>query len=276
MSKLIQGKTPIFMTAVLLLNVGLPVASAASQSTNFRHNVPEVVASNHPQNPVLNWLVKQQAKKKSGLLDLFRRRRRDGGTRSGRFCPIAPGRGFRLTWSTRPTFVWQGKVKTLNLQGVGGKKVWSASYELGPQEQQQQKMLYPEGEPSLESGQVYYLIVEYAMLQEDGKWVAKKKRIPLEVMRENDRQQIQTELREQGLVLPEEPTPALKPEDAISRDAAVDPNQEELTYQRAEYFAEQKFFMDAIRELFSIQSPSQERQRLMEDLRAIRCNLSTS
>ncbi len=253
MPKLIWGQTTLFLTAAILLNASVSVASAPLKKTTLKHKPAGMTISQNRLPVSLNSLGKQRRKNNSRLLDLFRRRGKDAATRGGRFCPIAPSSGSRVTWDPRPAFAWQGDVIKIQVIQSGGQILWEQEIQPG-----QQHLLYPQQQEALKTGQTYYVVMKYLVFHDDGTLledddgipVSKIKRIPIEVL---DDETLHQEIAEKLKNL-------------------KDPTQEKQASSRAEYFASQQLFLDVVRELVSLSEPSSGWERQTNNLKKTFCD----
>ncbi|NEP60940.1 MAG: hypothetical protein F6K31_28820 [Symploca sp. SIO2G7] len=177
------------------------------------------------------------------ILDIFRRKPKDGGTRQDSFCPIWPnGDDYNLLeiWHNRPLFVWQGTVREIEVRLPGSESaLWR--YEVGVNQQQ---LLY-EG-PELQPGEYDYW-VRYEVT-EGGETTTDTKTIPFIIIEEGET--IANELM------------ALE-------GASV----EESALARAQYFAEQELWSDFLREVFGVANPSADWQKALEEVRKESCGI---
>ena len=149
-------------------------------------------------------------------------------------CEIAPGLlgEVNVIYSDRPLFLWQGKVSSLEIHlytpfslEKEQEILWSQTVE-----SQSQRVLYTG--KALEPGQIYDW--EIVVAHESN-----RRRISFQVMEKNKREQISGELEQ------------LKTELTIWGATA-----EEITLERAYYFAQQGLWSDSLQELFSLENSS--------------------
>ncbi|NES17440.1 MAG: hypothetical protein F6K41_00285 [Symploca sp. SIO3E6] len=181
------------------------------------------------------------------ILDIFRPKPKDGSTRQDSFCPIWPNGNdpyLLEIWSNPPLFIWQGTVREIEVRLPGSESVlWR--YEVGDNQQQ---LLY-QG-PKLQPGEYDYW-VGYEVT-EGGETTTDSKTIPF-IIREEE-ETIANEL----MALEEE-----------LKAASV----EERALTRAQYFAEQEFWSDALREVFGLANPSADWQKALEEIRKKSCGI---
>lgn len=212
------------------------------------------------------------------VLELFRRKGQDAGSRSVGFCPIAPSSASYVTWSMRPTLVWQGTVTKIRLQEEKGKSLWSRELKPGSN---QQFFLYPTEARALEPGKSYDLIIEYEITAADGKRILDVEELSLEVLPEEVRQQIDRELQEidwqtfGGLdnASASQSDPTSDTSSAQLPDAL---SPEDLAEKRAIFFAKKGLLLDAARESFSVSNSPSEWQQWQQQLRTEFCAPSKS
>ena len=149
-------------------------------------------------------------------------------------CEIAPGLlgEVNVVYSDRPLFLWQGKVSSLEIHlytpfslEKEQEILWSQTVE-----SQSQQVLYTG--KALEPGQIYDWEIVVAP-------ESNRRRISFQVMEKNKREQISGELEQ------------LKTDLTISGATT-----EEITLTRANYFAQQDLWSDALQEIFSLENSS--------------------
>ena len=251
MSKLIWAQSPLFIAATLLLSVSLPVASAPVQTIKRSHDAN--LYPNTWQQKIPNPFTRTEREAGTRLLEFFRRRGRDAATRGGRFCPISPSNGSRITWDPRPAFVWQGDVTRIQVERSGGETLWEQKIESG-----QQQLLYPQVQEALEAGQTYYVVMEYLVFKDDGT-----------LLRDGDGNPVSKITRFPIEVLDDE---TLRWEIAKQLGDSMSFTQEEQALYRAKYFATQSLFLDVVRELVSVPQPSAGWKRKTTDLKKAFCD----
>ncbi|NET60374.1 MAG: hypothetical protein F6K47_30790 [Symploca sp. SIO2E6] len=172
------------------------------------------------------------------ILDIFRRKPKDGGSRRDSFCPIWPNGNdpyLLEIWSNSPLFIWQGTVREIEVRLPGSESaLWH--YEVGTNQQQ---LLY-QG-PELQPGEYDYWVMYE--VTEGGETTTDSKTIPFIIMEE--RETIANELM--GL-------------------------EEETVLARAEFFADQELWSDFLREVFGVANPSVAWQENLEAIRKESCN----
>ncbi|MBE9128195.1 MULTISPECIES: hypothetical protein [unclassified Coleofasciculus] len=246
MSKLIR--VHILPLIVVMASFSFPAFSPSVKSLATTQS--DAVSLGIPQN-------KQAQKKKSiaeRLADIFRRQPDTGGTQ-GEFCSISPSKEnpyLRYAWSDRPLFVWQGKVKKIEVHPKGNPQDILWSHLLTEQEQIEQKVRYS-GSQALQPGQEYFYLVTYETI-ENKEPITKTKEISLIVLGANHekRSRIDAKLAEIG-------------NQSQTMDA------EELALTKAELFAEENLWLDVIRETFSVQNPSIVWEQILKDYRTKSC-----
>lgn len=148
-------------------------------------------------------------------------------TRGVRLCPLSPGVvGINDTFSDRPLFLWQGgNIQRIELRRPGGEQIlWEQK--VPPEES---KVIY-EAAP-LEIGQTY----QWSLYNAANDYVT----FIFRIMGETQRQQIATQLAEIEK--------ALKQQNATPEQIAV---------AKAEYFAVNRLWSDALREIYLVENPS--------------------
>jgi hypothetical protein len=171
------------------------------------------------------------------LVSIFRRKKEDGSTQ-GEFCSISPNLSAYITWSDRPLFVWQGTIKEIQVRLPGNESaLWT--YKVTGNEE---SILYNQDNngKALEPGQEYEYQVEYETIDNKGEKTTSTKTIPFKIMEAEERQQIVAEL-------------------AALENRHHTMSAEELALERVLYFGEKpNLFLDVVRELFSVSSPSSD------------------
>ncbi len=155
----------------------------------------------------------------------------EGGTRDGA-CLITPKPGQPL-WNTRPVFVWRGdrRVMAVRQASKGGVLFKQTA---SPGAEKLQRLRY-DGEP-LQAGQTYewlLFITPSIPLRMDP--------IRFQVMADRDRAPITADLQ----VLEQ-------------RLTAQNASREEITRQRADYFAQRQLWADMLQEAYGVDAPSEE------------------
>ena len=181
-----------------------------------------------------------QRRNRSSILEaiwklLIAKREREPALSSrGKICEIAPGLlgEINVIYSDRPLFLWQGRVSSLEVHLYSAFSLEKEQEILWSQtvSNESQNLLYT-GEP-LQPGQIYdWEIVVNPQ--------SNRRRISFQVMGGEKRQLISRELEQ------------LETELTIS-GATV----EEITLERAYYFAQRDLWSDALQELFSLENSS--------------------
>ncbi|MFB2938070.1 DUF928 domain-containing protein [Aerosakkonemataceae cyanobacterium BLCC-F154] len=148
-------------------------------------------------------------------------------TRGVRLCPLSPGVvGINDTFSDRPLFLWQGgNIQRVELRRPGGDQIlWEQKLPPGDS-----KVIY-EAQP-LQVGQTY----QWSLYNSANDYV----RFIFRIMDETQRQEIAAELAEIEK--------SLKEQNATPEQIAV---------AKAEYFAAQRLWSDALREIYLVENPS--------------------
>ncbi|MBE9115842.1 hypothetical protein IQ249_08050 [Lusitaniella coriacea LEGE 07157] len=185
----------------------------------------------------------------SFIWDRFRRRKVPGGSRGEnnekKTCTVTPGRLANIdnrevttskVWGDRAFFLWQGSWSQIEVIDVrSGEVMWSQT--LDPE---QRSILYGEEGKSLQPDRAYeWRLVPAGTSQlQDIPWIS------FRMMGEDERNWIAVELAviESGRVLA-----------SIERLTA-----EDTTIARSGYFADRELWSDALRELYSVENPSEE------------------
>lgn len=183
------------------------------------------------------------------ITNLFIRVKERVATLGDGVCLISPNTATRTTLSRTPQFLWQGNVTEIRiLSGSDKKKLWS--YKI---EDNESTIIYNkddgttvnfgtviydgEGESALNFGEEYYFYYKYDITDSTGKTVSydnDDNPIILTVEDEQSNQQIQEELKDQGLEI---------------NDNLTKEEKENILEKRAVFFAEKKLFLDMIKEL---------------------------
>ncbi|NEP14150.1 MAG: hypothetical protein F6K14_28940 [Symploca sp. SIO2C1] len=220
----------------ILLTVGMTMVSLPALSVENLVESGIVGRSNHTKQKHKSTLDR--------ILDIFRRKLKDGGSRRDSFCPIWPSNGdpdLLEIWHERPLFIWQGTVREIEVRLPATESaIWR--YEVVEDEQQ----VFYEG-PELQPGEEYDYWVRYEVTEE-GETTTDEKTIPFIIKEE--RETIAKEL--------------MRLEGA---------SEEEKALARAEYFAEQGLWSDFMWEVFGVANPSVEWQKALEEIRKESCSL---
>ncbi|MCP2731021.1 hypothetical protein [Limnofasciculus baicalensis] len=167
------------------------------------------------------------------------------GIARGDICPITPriNSANREIWSNRPLFVWRGNLGRIEVRHYGSEEVlWSQTVS-----ERDNRVSYT-GEP-LKAGETYQWVIfgeraENPMLS-----------VPFKVMNHQDRDRIRVRLIILGVELKEK---GLTPE--------------EITWARANYFAEKELWYDFLQEVYSMENPSEELQEIIQQIPAKVCS----
>jgi hypothetical protein len=184
------------------------------------------------------------------LIEVFRRRKRPGGTQ-GEFCSISPSINYRTTWSDRPLFVWQGTVTQIEVRLSDNQSVlWT--HTVTEEEQRQQQVLY--GGSALKPDQTYFYVYTY-QTKDQGQTIDQTKSIQLDILSSESpkRRLIEAKLAEL---------------DNQKQNLSA----EEYILKRSEIFAEQNLWLDVFREVYSLQNPSPEWDKIRQEQRPTLCN----
>ncbi|NER19885.1 MAG: hypothetical protein F6J96_03965 [Symploca sp. SIO1C2] len=180
------------------------------------------------------------------ILDIFRPKPKNGGSRQDSFCPIWPNGNdpelFEI-WSNEPLFIWQGTVREIEVRLPGSESaLWRYKVEAN-----QSQQLY-QG-PELQSGEEYDYWVSYEVT-EGGETTTDTTTIPFMIKEEQET--IANELEK------------LQVEGASGEENAL---------ARAQYFAQQQIWSDALKEVFGVANPSADWQKALEEIRKESCSL---
>ncbi|MDZ8226915.1 hypothetical protein [Nostoc sp. ChiVER01] len=140
----------------------------------------------------------------------------------------------RIVWSDRPLFLWEGNAQQVGLMKNRQTTLWLQ--ELAPGK----KFISYTGEP-LQPGETYY-------------WVVFDESIPtgnikFQVMEPQDRQEITNNLK----ILEEE-------------QKAKGANTEAIALAKANYFIQQELWADALQQAYSVEKPSAELLKILQDI----------
>ena len=158
------------------------------------------------------------------------------GTSRGSLCLVAPGlievKG--KIWSTRPTFIWQGKLNLIEIHEANSEEnLWTVTLK-----ENEQKVVYTGSE--LQPGNSYYWKVFDSTATEYSFPIL---RVTFIVMDMQERQAITQELEKLDAELNQEGnTP------------------EAIALARVKFFAERKLWSDALSEAFAVKNPSPKLQ----------------
>ena len=164
------------------------------------------------------------------IRDIFRQKRREGGTKGDTFCTIAPNITSSLTWSDRPLFLWQGSATRIEIRRTPTdlEPIWSH------QIAEDEYSLVYQG-PSLDRGSTYYYWIEYESVLSNGNTVLESTYMPLKLLDSERYEQIKTEL------------------EAIAQDSEAIHNRVRFFVERSPILLNSRrdLFLDIVRELFS-------------------------
>lgn len=160
-------------------------------------------------------------------------------------CEITPGllENINLIYSDRPLFLWQGTAPNLAVHlytidlDLKPELLWSQTVD------NQSRSLTYTGEP-LQPGQTYDWEIT----------TANPRRISFQVMPQSERDRISDELQS-----------------LETRLAASGATIEQISLAKAEYFAEQNLWSDALQQLHSIENPSTETMENIEEITSYMC-----
>lgn len=159
-------------------------------------------------------------------------------TARGTFCGISP-QSLALdieTWSDRPLFVWQGEIGKIEVRSGNFENVlWQQTVAAADNQ-----AAYA-GE-ALQPGQIYI----WAIFNRQNNLMLT---VPFKVMEAQERERVQLELQ------------SLE-QDLKGNGAAA----EDIALQRANYFAQQQLWSDALQEVYSVENPSPALQQMRQDL----------
>ncbi|NJR65655.1 MAG: CHASE2 domain-containing protein [Leptolyngbyaceae cyanobacterium CRU_2_3] len=171
-----------------------------------------------------------------------RRRRTPGLSRSIGFCPITPGLvETDQVWSDRPLFVWRGSVEQIRLRKLGSQEVlWSQTLD-----SQSRSIVY--NGAALAPGQVY----QWELLSQSRGNAS----FVFQVMEAERRTPIANQLQE-----------------IDTRLTARGSTREAIAIQKAQYFADQNLWSDALQWLYSIENPSASTSQAIQQIEAALCD----
>ncbi|MEI2579170.1 hypothetical protein [Scytonema sp. PRP1] len=164
---------------------------------------------------------------------------RTGGSRPTQVsCMISPEKSdvTTIVWSERPLFIWQGSVQKIAVRPEGSEQdLWSQPVT------GRQSINYTG--KALQPGQTYEWIVNSSMF------------VPFQVMEAQQRDRITSELKTLENQL---------------KAKGVDT--EAIALAKANYFAENQLWSDALQQAYSVQKPSPELDRIRKDIPNQLCN----
>ena len=170
-----------------------------------------------------------------------RRSRIPGISRGSGICPIAPGLvETDQLWSDRPLFIWRGKVKQIQLRQLGNREVlWSQAID-----PQSRSVAYSGA--ALQPGQLY----QWELVGEENANTSSV----FQVMAAEQRQPIATQLQEME-----------------TQSQASGESQEAIAIQKAQYFADQTLWSDALQALYAIDNPSAKTAQSIQQIELALC-----
>jgi hypothetical protein len=234
MAKFNQQPSMLFVVALIItILFALP-----SQSAIINQKPQQLLTKTNGTYLALSW---------GDIWNRLHRRKVPGGGRGPEvtICAIAPGRldstklGIQEIWSNQPLFLWnikRGTVKQVELLNKESEQIfWSQKIPTG-----QTKVIY-DGKP-LQPGQSYIWHLSHSPTSENGYYqfkimdVQKRDRITMELA------QLEKQLQKQGVSV------------------------EKIALEKANYFAHQELWSDALREIYSIPNPSAELAQMIEKI----------
>ncbi|XGV94390.1 MAG: hypothetical protein ACAF41_01000 (plasmid) [Leptolyngbya sp. BL-A-14] len=178
-------------------------------------------------------LALETGTKAPSLEDFLRLYERDDSPKGGRpigICKIAPSDRGGVFLSDRPTFIWQGKVKRIEVRTTEeGKLVWSKDLSAG-----EQMATFPSTTPALVPGTSYKLVF-------DGNDQAASS---FEIVPVGKREQLLAELSSHSNNLPQTASKSV------------------IALKKATYLGEQRLWLDAFGILFSVKPSEVPKQEL--------------
>lgn len=239
MIQLRNTKSALWMTIVIIFtSSALPLQAAIKQQ-----NLPtqETLKVENRQLLALSW---------GEIWDKLRRKKGRRGSRGDDnkdfFCMIAPGKlkdtnsikASLEVWSTKPVFLWKGKMKGIEVRDIRSNKLmWSQSLE-----PMTQSIIY-QGE-TLQPGNAY--IWREALPNEQ-----LPSRQSFRIMKAEKRDRISAELNQL--------------ENNLKAKGA---NSEQIILKRIEYFAQKELWSDVVREIYSVQHPSPELKEQIKEIQS--------
>lgn len=179
----------------------------------------------------------------------------NGGSR-GDFCAIAPSvlGEIREIWNERPLLLWQGFAARMEVRSRDAQEVlWQAA--IKPSD----RSIFYQGKP-LQPSQIY----DWVIFEDESKIPSLI--IPFRVMEREKRDRIAKQLAELEAPLRE----------AQHSGESRGDLSEAIARERADYFAQQKLWADALQEAFSVKNPSPELANFVEILPQKLCSSPTS
>lgn len=168
-----------------------------------------------------------------------------GVSRGEKICMFSPDltnegiTKYRVIWNTQPLFLWQGRVKKMQLhpENDKSKNLWNQPF------QGQQSAIY-QGD-ALQPGQKYH-------------WAIGSNFVPFKIMEEGQRNKITQELK------------ALE-----SQYQAQGATPEEIASVKANYFIERNLWSDALQQAYSVDNPSPELVNIRQEIRQNLCKAAS-
>ncbi|MDJ0555754.1 MAG: hypothetical protein QNJ68_15180 [Microcoleaceae cyanobacterium MO_207.B10] len=169
------------------------------------------------------------------------------GTSRGTLCLVSPGlieiQG--KIWNTRPTFIWQGKLKQIEINEANSEEIlWNVELT-----ENDQKVVYT-GQ-ALKPGNTYYWQVFDSVANQ---YSFPLMRVTFIIMDMEERQAITQELEKLNTELNQQ---GVKPE--------------AIALARAKFFAQRNLFSDALSEAFAVKNPSPKLQDFRSNIWQIFC-----
>lgn len=234
MAKFNKAPSTLFIaTLIITIIFALP-----SQSTIINQKHQQLLTKTNNTYLALSW---------GDIWNILRRRKVPGGGRRPEetICAIAPGRldstklGIQEIWSVQPLFLWNiqgGTVQQIELLYKENEQIfWSQKIPTG-----QTKFIY-NGKP-LQPGQSYIWHLSHSPTSEDSYYQFK-------VMDVQKRNRITTKLAQLENKLKKQGAPV-----------------EKIALEKANYFAQQELWSDALQEIYSIPNPSAELSNMIQKI----------
>lgn len=233
MAKFNKPPSMLFVAALIItILFALP-----SQSAIINQKQTELLTKTNGTYLALSW---------GDIWNKLRRKKVPGGGRGPEvtICAIAPGRldstklGIQEIWSVQPLFLWDiqgGTVQQIELLDRDEQVFWSQKIPTG-----QTKVIY-DGK-ALQPGQSYIWRLSHSPTSEISYYQFK-------VMEIQKRDRITKELAQLEKQLEKQQAPA-----------------EKIALEKANYFAQQELWSDALREIYSIPNPSAELTRMIQKI----------
>jgi hypothetical protein len=195
-------------------------------------------------NPPDSWLESRPLI--AGWGSVFSRRVRRLTIRGG-ICPITPGLvGTIKVWNDRPLLVWKGIVQQINIRDhASGESLWSHSLNV-PVER------FAYNGKTLEAGKLYQwqVLGAQASNSDRAQWFT------FEIMSAEERALIATDIQE-------------------LEQQIQDKSAEAIALRKAQYFADQELWSDALQVVYAIDDPSAEILEIQRSLRNRFCPLQS-